>query len=229
VFGNGILWVPDIIPGSANSCSNYADMMSDSTGLWAEMLFRFPGTGHDHPIAAGQAVVLATDAIDHRVINPDASDLTNADFEFIGPSDVDNPAVPNMINLGVRDTPLGHGWYAAPTLNAPFVALPLSTDTLAYRVIYTTYLRYYHVARAAVLSVSFFQVHPSGEGTDCSPLLSAGFNAAPAILPSVDYYSPSMQRKVLRFLPDGRPVLQDTHTSANDFVYAAPRTPGSVP
>jgi len=227
IFGDGLLANPYIYPGSANSCTNFADMMGDTTGVWAEMLFRFPGSGHDHPISPGQAVVIATDAVDHRVVNPDASDLTNADFEFIGPSDVDNPAVPNMINLGTREATFGHGWYAIDR-GAPFVALPLSVDTLPKRVIYTDYLTYYHVARSAILGLSLFLM-PLPTRDYCRPLVTPSLDAAPAFLPYVDYYSPSMQRRVLRRLPDGRAVLQNTRTSVNDFVLTTPRTPGSVP
>ena len=173
----------------------------------------------------GQGVVIATDAVDHRVVNPDASDLTNADFELIGPSDVDNPAVPNMINLGLRDTPLGHGWYPVAHA-APFIALPLRTDTLPKRVIYTDYLTYFHVAQGAILGLSLFLEPLSVD--PCVPLVDPNLNSAPALLPAGDYNSPSMQRKVLR-TQSGRAILLNTRTSANDFILATPRTPGSVP
>ena len=227
-FGDALLADPFIQPEDhVNSCTLFPDMMGDTTGVWAEMLFRFPGTGHDYPVVPGQAVVIATDAVDHTVVNPDATDLTNANFEFIGPSDVDNPSVPNMINLGLRDSPYGHGWYAI-TRAAPFVALPLRTDTLPKRVIYSDFLTYYHVARPAIIGLSLF-LTPLPPLDYCRPLVNPTLDAAPAFLPLVDYYSPSMQRRVLRRLPDGRAVLQNTRTSGNDFVFATPRTPGSVP
>jgi hypothetical protein len=224
-FGDGLMKVTS--QGSYNSCVNYADMMNDSTGVWAEDIFRFPGSGHDHPLAPGHAVVLATDAVDHRTVNDSASDLSQADFEFIGPSDVDNPAVPNMINLSDHVTPLGHGWYG-PFQAAPFIAMALSPDTLPTRVVYTYSAKYYHIARAAVIGFSLFYTKDP-RYTDCSPLVSPVFDAAPAMLPYADFYSSSFKRKVLRYLPDGRAVLQNTRTSAQDFEFTFPRTPGVVP
>ena len=223
-FGDGQMIT---VQNQYNSCSNYLDMSQDSTGVWLEDLFRFPGSGHDHPVPPGGAVVLATDAVDHRVVNDSATDLSNADFEFIGSSDVDNPAVPNMINLSEHVTPLEHGWY--PPAGADlFVGPPLNPDTLPSRVIYTFNAKYYHVARAAITTFALFDfVDP--RYTECLPLVSPLFDAAPVIVPYADYYNPSFKRKVLRYLPDGRAVLQNTHTSSQDFEFTFPRTPGSVP
>ena len=212
--------------GSAyNNCDR--NMLTDSTGLWTEDLFRFPGSGHDHPVAPSGAVVLATDAVDHRVVNDSATDLSGADFEFIGPSDVDNPAVPNMINLVAHQTPLGHGWF--PQVDAtPFVALPLDPDTLRSQVVFTFNAKYYLVPRAAVIGLSLLEFVDS-RYPECWPVLPPVFDAGPVILPYADSYWPSFKRKVLRYLPDGRAVLQNTRTSANDFEFTFPRTPGSVP
>jgi len=224
-LGNGKMLITS--QGSYNTCTDYTDMLNDSTGVWAADLFRFPGSGRDYPVPPGGAVVLATDAVDHRIVNDSATDLTHADFEFIGPSDVDNPVVPNMITLGERVTPLGHGWFPQGG-SAPFVALPLIPDTLPSRVVYTYSVKYFHVARAAVISFSLFEfVDP--RYPECSPIVAPVFDAAPAIDPYSDWYWPSFKRKVVRYLPDGRAVLQNTRTSAQDFEYTFPRTPGVVP
>ena len=224
-FGDGTL-ITDV--GPWNSCSDYLDMIWDSTGVWFGDLFRFPGSGHDHPLAPGKAVVLATDAVDHRTVNDSATDLTHADFEFIGPSDVDNPAVPNMINLSEHVTPLGHGWFPLGGAADVFVGPPINPDTLPTRVIYTFAAKYYHVARSAISSFSYFDfVDP--RYTKCSPIVSPVFDAASVIVPYADWYWPSFKRKVLRYLADGRAVLQNTRTSAQDFEFTFPRTPGVVP
>jgi hypothetical protein len=66
--------------------------------------FQFPGTpvtGREHPIAPGQFVVIATDAIDHTLYCSRSIDLSNADWECFNPlgSDYDNPAVPNIVSI----------------------------------------------------------------------------------------------------------------------------------
>ena len=65
--------------------------------------FKFPGEPGEknHPIEPGQFIVVASDAYNHTLTNPNAVNLENADYEFYnqnGP-DYDNPNVPNLINL----------------------------------------------------------------------------------------------------------------------------------
>ncbi len=66
--------------------------------------FKFPGTPgeHNYPIRPRQFVVLASDAVDHRKTCPTSIDLSHADWEFYNQysaEDIDNPNVPNVINM----------------------------------------------------------------------------------------------------------------------------------
>ena len=77
---------------------------------------------------------MATDAIDHRTFHPDLYDLSGADFEFIGSSDVENPGVPNMINIGVYESwpSEGHGHLLMNGVDIVIVvAEPLDVGSLA--------------------------------------------------------------------------------------------------
>ena len=227
IFADGELTNPSVST-SSNSCTNYSTYMNDPDGVWAWRIFRFPGSGFEHPIQPGQAMVLATDALDHRVVNPDAEDLSHADFEFTGGSDPDNPAVPNMINLSQWSDPFGHGWFASSTHSGPLLANSVSLDTLPSAVLYTTQLKYYRIPRAAVLGM-ISSLWTGGQYATCSPLVNAAFDQQPFSLPSSDFYAPSFQRRVSRVLPDGRKILQNTRNSALDFAYQLPRTPGYIP
>ncbi len=67
-------------------------------------IFKFPGNPGEHayPIVPGQFVTLAVDAVDHRSLFSASYDLSGADWEFYNqysPEDVNNPAVPNLINI----------------------------------------------------------------------------------------------------------------------------------
>ena len=67
-------------------------------------VFRFPGQpgGSEHPIQPGQFVVVAVDAVNHSNIVSTAPDLSHADYEFYNQysaEDLDNPAVPNLLNM----------------------------------------------------------------------------------------------------------------------------------
>lgn len=66
--------------------------------------FKFPGNPGEKniPIRPGQFIVCAVDAVDHRKMISTSIDLSNADWEFynqFSPEDIDNPNVPNLINM----------------------------------------------------------------------------------------------------------------------------------
>ncbi len=70
-----------------------------------EPIFRFPGVqgGYDYPIWPGERMVLARDA----VVGELTPDLSDADWEFVHPSDDnDNPNVPNIMHCGGYDQDL---------------------------------------------------------------------------------------------------------------------------
>lgn len=85
---------------SANKFDYSPDVMADAIAV--DAIYMIPGSGSDHPLAPGQSMVLALNAIDHREANPQSMDLSKVDFEFYDESsnprvlDVDNPAVPNL-------------------------------------------------------------------------------------------------------------------------------------
>ncbi len=102
-------------------------LRNDPLGIFARYVHAFPGSGTEHPLAPGAAVVVATDAIDHSALVEGGLDLSGADFEFFGPSDVDNPAVPNMIDVGLAPFFFGHGILFAPFVSTEvaFIAEPV--------------------------------------------------------------------------------------------------------
>ncbi len=66
--------------------------------------FKFPGKPGEKniPIYPKQFIVCAVDAVDHRKMISTSIDLSNADWEFynqFSPEDIDNPSVPNLINV----------------------------------------------------------------------------------------------------------------------------------
>ena len=124
------------VASPGNSCAETARFRKDPDGVWAVLLHRFPGSGGEHPLAAGDAVVVALDAVDHSVIDPRLPDLSDADFELLGSSDVDNPAVPNLVEVGLRPWFHGHGllFYVGHSL---FIAGEVDTASLE-RAIWST-------------------------------------------------------------------------------------------
>ena len=81
-----------------------ADEDDDGDIDGATYVFKFPGKPGEtnFPIYPKQFVVLASDAVDHRNVCPTSYDLSKADWEFYNqysPEDIDNPNVPNLINM----------------------------------------------------------------------------------------------------------------------------------
>lgn len=81
-----------------------ADEDDDGDIDGATFVFKFPGKPEEnnYPIYPKQFIVLASDAVDHRKIVATSIDLSDADWEFYNQysaEDIDNPSVPNLINM----------------------------------------------------------------------------------------------------------------------------------
>jgi hypothetical protein len=213
-------------------CSLYQGLVFDPEGVWARWFAKFPGSGGEYPVAAGGTIVVATDAIDHSTIVPGGVDLRSAQFEMIGSADVDNPAVPNMIDIseGGSATFSGHGinWQGLnssltvlvmPTATAilPRTQLPGSQGAVVVRFPRNRILdtRSLHGTYAAAYPPCTSSVHPN-------------FDRAMATLFLGYEFESSSQRRTALVLPNGRKILQHTRSSDADLV-AAPRSPGVIP
>ncbi len=67
-------------------------------------VFKFPGSPGEknYPFYPKTFIILASDGVNHKNSMPNAVDLSHADWEFYNQysaTDIDNPAVPNLINI----------------------------------------------------------------------------------------------------------------------------------
>lgn len=81
-----------------------ADEYEDGNIHGVTYAFKFPGNPGEtnHPIQPGQFIVLAQDAVNHKNMISTSFDLSNVDWEFynqFSATDIDNPNVPNLINM----------------------------------------------------------------------------------------------------------------------------------
>ena len=215
------------------SCADGAPYQLDPDGLWSRFIWRVPGSGRDHALAPGGAVVLATDAIDHSVVDSRLPDLSHADFEFIGSTDADNPAVPNLIDVGTKEffSIIGHGlivgfhgiYYVADTVDLsslPMARLP-NTVELSLRV-----------PRAKILDVFASAYTPATEANIGLPLCPQWVNPVFDRQPGgflEEIIVNTVVRRVFTTLTDGRVILLRTRATANDFFLSPTATPGVVP
>ena len=222
-----ILWETNL-----STCEESRLWREDSLGIWTMWFASFPGSGRTYPLLPGAAVVIATDAIDHSQFFPVLPNLSGVDFEFIGSADVDNPAVPNMLNTGLREWTsfIGHGLgFSVSSVNL-FVSDALDPDTLLSSIAPPDQ-EHVRIPRGAVLDVFTTRRTPELEAAStlvpCDRTTHPTFDQQNADL--FDYTQPvSIRRRALQTLGDGRALLLRTRNSRVDFE-TAPPTPGRVP
>jgi hypothetical protein len=197
-------------------CDVSLPFRSDADGIWTRHRYVFPWVGK--VLQPGQTAVIATDAVNHAGFGF-GFDLTGADYEFIGSSDVDNPAVPNMIQIGGPEWQplLGHGQLVPSSLNAWVLAESLSENELVVGNPPPAGLEHRRIPTDAILDV-FHTDSPNPVIPRCADGLMAhpDLDRQHARL-SVFWQPESMRRRLFGRLEDGRPILQRTRTSALDF------------
>ncbi len=210
-------------------CDVIAPFYNDSLGVWATYIYAFPPGAA--PLPPGGRVVLATDAIDHTLVAEGTYDLSGADFEFRGPGDVDNPAVPNMISVGPSDggdIP-GHGLMVYATY--PVLVLTDAVSIAALPQMASSSGRnYVRLPSAAIRDlISFTYAGPRTSSfplCDFPPVHRSLDRQENRLLAAED--ARSLHRASLTTHPDGHRILLRTLTSSRDFRAAAP-TPGTIP
>jgi hypothetical protein len=231
IFGT-TLGIPDIEGGLAPSCAESEPWRNDPAGVWAHFLHQFPGSGSEYPLLPGEVALVALDAIDHSVVDPRFPDLSGADFELEGTGDVDNPAVPNLPEVGVEPWFLGHGlrFFIGRVF---FLAESLDPSSLERRVSHITrndetHLRVPADALLDVVATEEDDALNDQRYSHCFPVIHRSFDRlGGGFIKHGEDLGFSVQRLVIGMV-NGRKVLQDTNTSAVDLV-RAPYTPGTIP
>ena len=208
-------------------CAMYASLTTDTLGLWADFMWRIPGSGRTYPLAPGATAVLAADAVDHRAYNADSPDLSRAQFEFRGSTDVDNPSVPDMISFGTRTFTLGSGFVLYNLQKVVVLAQPLDLAQLTQTPNPgDPSLSFARIPAAAILDVVTDRDVVDGTYAVCPGPLAPKFERQ--TMTGIKRTSlVSIQRRSL-YQTAGRSVLQRTGATAVDFVAASP-TPGTIP
>jgi hypothetical protein len=221
--------------GQSQWCQEYNRLKLDPNNIWSMEINRFPGRGHDFPVHPGQVIVIATDAIDHRPIIAGGLDLSHADFEFLGYADVDNPAVPNVVEIA-RPEYFGHGFFEGSADFALFLARPFDIAMAARTALQLTGLdpqeTDFAIPRDHVLDVySHHTFHSeAGYGVSCLPVISPAWDRESASITGTwlpDEFLVSHTRRLF-VERAGRKYLLSTHSSRTDFMPGT-RTVGTVP
>ena len=234
VFVDGMLLARALSPSFDQPtfpCSLYNPGVGfDPAGVWARWLARFPGTGREFSVPPGGTIVVATDAIDHSAIVARGLDLRSANCEMIGYADVDNPTVPNMIDVSTSGSDFPHGinWQGLLS-SVTALAMPTDLSTLPRSTLPgvggNIVIR---LPGSRILDVLSLQGKYVSEYPPCPNKVHTNFDRAFATLFESDDFTHSSQRKMAQAMPGGRSVVQHTRSSDADF-RAAIRSPGLLP
>lgn len=206
-----------------------------STHMTVHAIYVIPGSGQEHPVAPGESLILCDTGIDHRLSNPNAFDLSHADFEWYDVSsspsnlDIDSPTVPNLDK-----------WYCYTNSffilhNRGFKAwalarIPIDKETFLaenlYEYEYTMVLPAgtFPMSQTAYKVPNEWIVDAVNAGvpseyvwnvTDAS--LDRGYTYCGEIDHDPQRYFKSVRRKLLYKTSDGRCVFKDTNNSTVDF------------
>jgi hypothetical protein len=228
VTGSGLHWGPTL---PECDLPRQRELRLETRGIWATQIWRFPGTGREHPVPPGGVRVLATDAVDHRPMGEGGMDLRAANFEFIGTdADPNNPQAHDMLWVTNRTTSSSGYNIIANTIQG--VALAIGMDTLAFErtMAANGIARAFLVPRSAILDVVAQRSNPEEEASTaayatgvrrCTPFTLPDWDRDPVALLSQSTPS-AVRRRQLGTDAAGRPILMRTGTSSRDFELGPP-------
>lgn len=198
-------------------------------------LYTIPGSGHDHPVAPGQFLLIADTGIDHRAVNPNSFDLSKADYEWYDVSsspsnlDIDGPEVPNLDKwycytqsffmlhnrgfkaYGIARIPVDKEEYLKDYYYSYdyTMVLPAGTFPMSQSA--------YRLPNEWIVDIVNCSVAAKYVWNVCAPSLDAGWTHCGEIDKDKNRYFRSVRRKLLGFDKNGIMILQDTNNSTEDF------------
>lgn len=208
---------------------NYTpDIMNEAFST--DAMIMVPGSGTEHPVAPQESFIIAVDGVNHKEINPNGIDLSNADFEIIFPAesgmtDIDNPDVPNMLNIVDRFLVHNRGFksYALGRLGADtdnFLANYKYLCTWVFKFEEWSFdmdAEYYKIPNEWILDAVNLSVESEFQWIVTSPSLDMGWTYCGTVDKDPNRYGKSVQRKVAGKTQDGKDILLDTNNSKFDF------------
>jgi hypothetical protein len=194
-----------------------------------------PGTGETYPVQPRTTVVIAIDAINHQEFNPNSPvNLSNADFEawVDHPNDVDNPAVPNMIQV-YTTSPAMNNWTLDVNGKAHLIwRLPTGLDWEAFAADADNFMRN-PTTGSGFLMLMVHQDWVVDAVDIVRPEEDRRNKQLPTVLDAGYVWNPngrghSVRRKVDKII-DGNVFLKNTNNSSEDWIGGVVPVAGSVP
>lgn len=224
--------------GTAGQDSPITDVLSTDEYVYADSIDQIPGDGTDYPVASGQSIVIALNAINFKEGNTYADaaiDNTDVTLERYSVSwleeqgrtgnsffDLDNPDVENMTNIYIYESTNFYGFNSYGT-GAVLINSDQSftdTDIVDYTPEgSTTIYKLMQIAVSSIIDgVDILENSTAADFKRLPNAIDAGFSYVNA--DGGAFYSGKSSRRVIdetataRF---GRTILQDTNNSSVDF------------
>ncbi|NIG55507.1 DUF4876 domain-containing protein [Chitinophaga sp. Cy-1792] len=200
------------------------DIMKDTFSAGSVVMI--PGNGKDYPVLPGKQIVIANNAINHKEYNANSMDLTGANFELtlLSSINVDNPQVPDLINVTTAMTMHNRGFKSYVLARFPAGVTPISfkaNNLYTYSYVNdaggTTKSTGYTIANNWILDAVNLSIPSDFAWILTSPALDMGWSYCGKVDGDNNRYGKAVRRQVLSTNPDGRVILQDNNNSTLDF------------
>ncbi|GJH40699.1 DUF4876 domain-containing protein [Capnocytophaga sp. HP1101] len=192
-------------------------------------IIQIPGNGTQYPVQPGASIVIADQGINHKESNPNAIDLSKADFE-IGSGlsyRVDSPSVPNVINLydNIIFDNQGRRSYVIARLPQGITKDNFLND-YKYEFSWNTGVSVktnsaYKIPNEWIIDAVNSSVKSTFQWIITDPSIDAGYTYIATVASDKTRYGKSVRRKVLSE-NNGKTIFKDTNNSTDDFEITSP-------
>ncbi|PIF46667.1 uncharacterized protein DUF4876 [Chryseobacterium sp. 52] len=226
LYADGMLLIQSSF--MTNEKQDYTPNIMGST-LSAGAIIRIPGTGNTYPVKAGESIIIAEDAINHKEFNTLSINLSTANFQIFkeDSDDIDNPAVPKMVNVFEKMVIHTQGYYAYALARMPQgmtnEAL-IAQNSYTYQYSLTFGGEVYPMGGTAVkipnewiTDAVNLSVQDSFQWLVTSPSLDMGWTSVSAFDGDKNRFGKAVRRKVMGKTVDGKNIFKDTNNSTVDF------------
>lgn len=226
LYADGMLLIQSAF--MTNEKQDYSPNIIGST-FSAGAIIRIPGNGMTYPVQPGSSIIIAEDAINHKEFNPSSTNLSQANFQIFkeDSDDIDNPAVPKMLNVFEKMVIHTQGYYAYALARMPQgmtneALISQNTYTYTYNLtfggeVYPMDGTAVKIPNTWITDAVNLSVQDSFQWLVASPSLDMGWTSVTSFDGDSNRFGKAVRRKVIGKTAEGKNILKDTNNSTADF------------
>ncbi len=200
----------------------WPDEDGEGNFVYSLMVWQFPGSGTEYPVAPGESVVVAQEPRDHRTNNPNSYDNSRSEYQtWTGNVSRKNDDVPNLTNIHYTGS-----WNSMQWLTSVFGAAFCIFKGEGVTVNKAYYEDPKNLQNEVEKTAKYAKIPADWilDGVELIPNMNSlnmkripGFVDAGATSVGATYIGKTVSRKVVSKRADGTPIYQDTNNSTEDF------------